>query len=509
MEFSIDINKVKPEIVVSHNGNFVTFSANSFSRKPFIRGYDVFDEINRYWKTLPALQQAQIYQVYKDIYDGFDQILSKDDLYDHLQSCIKLLIEHHPLQRLESWLNRDPSIQIPPDIPPDFVYSVESRYTREKTYTVSDYVKLRALSMFLRTMIPIWGEYINSIRRDTGVEMKEYTALRLLEGTGILTTEAVTKLTSYIDDITMAKKKDTSKILNSMSTEDTSYLLLALVLIRTVCTEDLRGQEPKVHLVSKVFKFLLQRVHNAVETDNSVKFKPLDRNSDEAAVTRRSVLESYFKRTEISMGDIAELELACSEIEALAEALCPGIPMQDVHDSVKTASAMLGEHISDPQKSMLSWVIKRHISPKGILYPSPQHIVGLLGMLESVLWHRGFHYLACLATSYPVIGREEMIISPVDSRGQIPVELKDKILELYPYVFLYSRKRTEVGNPEPHPVLYDIDLVTDSLLSNAWRSTASEARIRSLFGDMQRKFPIRPDIKIDLARLIIDVETRD
>ena len=157
---------------------------------------------------------------------------------------------------------------------------------------------------------------------------------------------------------------------------------------------------------------------------------------------------------------------------------------------------------------MLSWVMKRQISPRGILYPEPKLVIALLGVLEAVLWHRGFKYLACLATCHPIIGREEMIISPVDSRGQIPVELKDKILELYPYVFSYSRRKNEAGTPEPHPVLNDIDLVVDSLLSNAWRSTARESHIRTIFGDMQRKFPIRPDIKTDLARLIIDIESR-
>lgn len=512
MRFEIDVNKVKPEIVVSHKGTSYAFSANSFSRKPFLRGFDVFAEINRYWEGMPSQQQDAVFAVYKDIYDGFDQILSKDDLYDHLHRCIKRLIELHPLNRLESWLSRDPSMQIPADIKPDFVEDIDSNNTRDKTYIAYDYVKLRTLSMFLRTIVPIWGEYINSIRRDTGMEMKEYTALRLLENTGILETEAVQKLVIYIDRITTAKNQDRAKILNSISTEDTPYLLLALVLIRTVCTEDLRGittgERSDTHLVRKVFKFLLQRLHNASESDNSISIKPTDRNNNEMSASRRSVLESYRKRTEISMGDVAELEKACSQVEQIAESLAPGIDLRDVHLSIQSAMALSGERISDPQKAMLSWVMKRQISPRGILYPEPKLVIALLGVLEAVLWHRGFKYLACLATCHPIIGREEMIISPVDSRGQIPVELKDKILELYPYVFSYSRRKNEAGTPEPHPVLNDIDLVVDSLLSNAWRSTARESHIRTIFGDMQRKFPIRPDIKTDLARLIIDIESR-
>lgn len=512
MRFEIDVNKVKPEVIVSHKGMSYGFSVNSFSRKPFQRGFDVFDEINRFWGGLPISQQDAIFAIYRDVYEGFDQILSKDDLYDHLQRCIQRLIDFHPMTRLESWLSRDPSMQVPPDMKPSFEEDIDSNNTRDKTYLAYDYVKLRTLSMFLRTMVPIWGEYINSIRKDTGMEMKEYTALQLLEGTEILKCEAIQKLTVYIDGITASKKKDTAKILSGVSTEDTPYLLLALVLIRTVCTEDLRGittgERSDTHLVKKVFKFLLQRLHNASESDSTIKVKPTDRSSNESITARRSILESYRKRTEISMGDVAELEKAASQTEAIALALEPGINLDDVRASIASASMLSGQPVTDPQKALLSWVMKRQISPRGILYPEPRLIISLLGVLEAVLWHRGFRYLACLATCHPIVGREEMVISPVDSRGQLPVELKDKIIDLYPYVFSYSRRKSEVGTPEPHSVLNDIDLVVDSLLSNAWRSTAREERIRAVFGEMQRKFPIRPDIKTDLARLIIDIENR-
>lgn len=512
MRFEIDVNKVKPEVTVSHRDVSINFSVNSFSRKPFQRGFDVFDEINRYWAGLPMTTQEKIFAVYKSVYDGFDQILSKDDLYDHLQARIRELIELHPLDRLGSWLTRDPSIQIPPDVEISFEEHIDSNKTKAKTYTVHDYVKLREISLFLRTMIPVWGEYINSVRRDTGMDMKEYAALQLLEGTGILETEAIDKLIVYIDGITSAKKKDSAKILSGVSTEDTPYLLLALVLIRTVCTEDLRGLSTggrsDTHLVKKVFKFLLQRLHNASESDSSIKIKPTDRSNNESITGRRSILESYRKRTEISMGNIAELELACSQTQEIAMALAPGIDLADLHASIQSAHALTGERVSDPQKALLSWVMKDQISPRGILYPDRKLIIALLGTLEAVLWHRGFKYLACLATSHPVIGREEMIISPIDSRGQIPVELKEEISRLYPYVFSFSRRKNEAGTPEPHPVLNDIDLVVDGLLSSSWRSTAREERIRQVFGDMQRKFPIRPDIKSELARLIIDIENQ-
>ena len=45
------------------------FSANSFSRKPFLRGFDVFAEINRYWRMQVAMLDMSTFSIRECLLD--------------------------------------------------------------------------------------------------------------------------------------------------------------------------------------------------------------------------------------------------------------------------------------------------------------------------------------------------------------------------------------------------------------------------------------------------------
>lgn len=506
MKLEIDVYKVRPEITVEHNGEKIDFSASVFQRKAF-KDFDVFDEINRYWAQLPPHTQNEIWHIYKEVSRGFDQILSSDELFDHLQTCIRALAGHHPLNVLETWLSMDPANVVPSDILESFVESRDSTYTREKTYVAKDYMELVTLSMFLRTLAPIFGEYIESIRRKTGMDHKEYAALQLLTGTSVLESDAVKKLSVYIDQITKEKHKNPERILSGISSEDMGFFLLALVIVRRLCLGEIKGR-PGDHLVSKVFNFLYQKVFNPSKTNLPIREKTFGSDSDGNDQNKRSILESYRKRTEISIGEIAGFEYGYEDIHYTAQRLAPGITEEEVNKAIATAEALKGERLGDPQLIMMSWVFKTVHSSRSVYYVNKQLAWKNLAVLEAVLWHWGHRYLSILATSHKVLGQETMYISPIDNRGQIPLELQEKLSKHYPYIWTSSRRAGQPNAAEPNPVIYAIDLVTDELISNAWRSTASEEKIVEVFGEMRRKLPIFPSIKSELAKLIIDIEER-
>lgn len=499
--------KSKPVVVVEHLGKELEFSANVFTRASFQKDYDVFNQINRYWAAMPATNQQAVFQIYQDIILGFDHIMQTDELCQRLTVRIEDLLRLHPLDHLELWLAMDPETSIPKDCDMDFLYNPDNPgNTREKTYARKDYMQLAAFSMFLRCLVPIWGEYISSIREDTGIELKEYRALQLLINTGLLESPAFVKLATYTDALTREKYQNREKTVVGISSEDMCFLILALVCVRRVSLADLRGVE-STHVVKAVFKFLMQRVFNPTESDSMVREKKVkDGSAENSEQSKRSIMESYRKRTELSLGEVELIRLAYEDLYTIAERFAPGISREAVDRSVATASALEYERISEAQLAIMAWVFKRHLIPQSIHYVLKEHSYRVLGVLEAVLWHRGYHYLAALVTSNMILGREEMVTSVIDSRGQIPDDLQKKILELYPYVWSTQKRNSAVKTMEPHPVLHAIDLVVDELTSNAWRSTASEDKIVTLFGDMKRKFPIQPTIKAELARLIVDVE---
>lgn len=507
MKITATTNKQKPEVEVEHNGAIVTFSANVFTQAAFRADFDVFDGINRYWASLPLSSQSTIWMIYKDIDRGFAQIFTSDELYTHLNEKIKELIVFHPLERLERFVAIDPTVNIPASVKEVFVESIDDNNTRGKTYTRLDYIQLVALALFMRTLLPIWGEYINSTRRDIGMDHKEYFALQLLTDTGVLESPAIVKLVTYINQITKEKHYNPEKILSGVSSEDMGFLLLALVCIRRLCTGDLRGKDEKTHPVSRVYKFLYQKVFGSSD-DTTVKEKKFTPEGGDADKSKRSILESYRKRSQLSVGEIAELEFAFEDVYGVAMRMAPTITEEEIVSALLSSEKLHHERIGDPQILIMSWTLKTAISPRSAGYVSKMHLTAMLGVLEAVLWNWGHKYLAVLATSHMIIGQEEMNVAPIDSRGQIPPELQEEVAKFYPYTWSTVKRNNTQVIQEPNAALFAIDLVVDDLTNNAWRSTASEEKITEVFGEFRRKLPILSGIKSDLARLVIDIEKR-
>lgn len=508
MKLYASLDRTKPEIVAEHNGERVAFSANVFTRKAFERDFDVFEYINKFWaKQLPQLQD-QVWFVYKEIYRGFEQILSAEELYRFLNHQVGELLRLHDLRALQSSLAQDPTVMVPPSVHETFVPSPESNNTREKTYIRSDYMELAAVSLFMRCLVPVWGEYINSTRKDAGVDYKEQLALQLLNGTGLLETPAIKKLLVYIHDNTKEKHSNPDKILRGVSSEDMDFLLLALVCIRRLCVADLRGHDPTSHIVSKAFNFVYHRTFNPSKTDTPVKAKPFGNSESATEQTKHSILESYRKRTELSFSDIISMQHSWRDYYGAVLRLAPELPEDALVPAFTTAQALRKERVADAQKVIASWLFKTVHVPFSIYYLEKEDLWKAMATAETILWHWDMKYLAVLMTCHPVIGQEELHITPFDHRAQLPDSYKEEIYKLYPYVWSSSRRTGAATTQEPHAILHAIDKVVDDLIANAWRSTASQARVEQVFGDFRRKFPIIPGIKAELARLIIEVEQR-
>ena len=141
------------------------------------------------------------------------------------------------------------------------------------------------------------------------------------------------------------------------------------------------------------------------------------------------------------------------------------------------------------------------------MYLPKTSIVRALGVLESVLWARGHKYLAILSTCHAVFSTErEMVISPVDSKMRVPRELTERLDEIYPYKRINSAKKTVSKNT--NLAAASIDILADNLTMFTWKATCDDSMLEEVFGSINRKFPIKPDIKIDLTKLVIEIGER-
>lgn len=494
----------RTEVVVSHKGEELRFLANAFTKEPFQRDYDVFDQINRYWAGLPEAKQDQIFAIYQGVHLAFDYSVDNDELFNTMNKAIKDLLHLHPIPSLQIWLMSDYSIVLPDTVSSVPVEFNDNTLTEAKTYTKQDYYPLLAVCMFFRTLVPIFGEYIASIREDTEMSRKELRAVQLMIGTGVLELPAMKRLQVYVNEITSSAAYDNDKILQGLSSEDYGFYMLALLILRRLFLVDLRGVDPKKQLIAAMFKFLAQRTFNGPDSNVTVK-REIKGSESDGDTNKHSIVESFRKRAEISEANRAAMEYYIEDAVGIALRLEPSLRVEEIQRSIDSASELNNNRIGDIQIMLACFMVKNQITPRSLFYVSKKHNVQLLGALEAVLWKWGFKYLAVLITSHMVIGQEEIVVSNISSREQIDPRLVDELRVYYPFEWTNTKKGIVTSRSS---VLQSIEKLVDSIVFNAWRATATEDKLIEVFGQPRRKVPMYSNIKNILAEFLIELEKK-
>lgn len=502
---SVMVSSSVPEVKLEHKGDALLFSISVFGRVSF-QNIDVFEHINKYWADLPEERQDRIFKIYKEILFIFDNVWVKTDLTDALTSKVKELMDMHNLEDMQTWISFKSDIRIPENFTIDYEHSIDNNTSRAKTYIKSDYVKLVTLSMALRCMIPIWGEYVSNTRQDSGTQFKEYYAFQLMNTSEIMHSPAIDKLKTFVEATVGDDKNDPNITLKGISSEDFGYWLLSLVCIRRLCVGDIRGIDPNVDICKFIYKFIIQKLRNSDNNfENVVKEKTFDDRGPDGE-NKISSLERYKIKTNISLGEIVELEYSIRNIVDVAHKLTSKLDPYLLERSLHTSQALMNQRLLDPQMTLLRWVFKPVISPKGLMYISKPLIVQAIGAMEAVLWARGHKYLALLCSAHPITSENEMVVSPVPSNKRVPPELLEELDKLYPFKAVTSSKKA--GSKEHNLATRSIDIVRENLVMFSWRPTAHESMLHEVLGNMNRKVPIKPDIVTDLTRLVIELGNR-
>lgn len=495
-----------PEAVISHKDKEVKFNVTMHGKLISQTEYDIFEQINGYWSMLSEQKQDTIFAIYESIQWAFDNIFNEKELHEYVRSKVHLLLVEHNLEDIHYWVSFKSNIIIPDDFKADYVESVDSNTSRSKTYTRRDYIKLISLSVALRVMLPIWGEYVHLTKSDTGTLFKEYHSFHLLAGSSLLESEPLQKLETYIASMASRDKFDTSNTLKGICSEDFNTWLLAMICVRRLCISDLRGYLETPDLVKIVYKFLVGKIQNTENNfENIVKIKAIEDSSVEGDV-RTSALERYKMKTNLSPGEIIELEFSLADIHKVADRLSININHQMLERALLSTKPLVNRYISNAQLLLLRWVLKPVISPNGLMYLSKHKVVEALALVETVLWARGHEYLAILTTCYQSSPENNFSVNFVDSKIRVPAELTEELNRLYPFTTVANTKRA--ANKKTNLAAESIDKLTNELFSSTWRITADEEMIIKTLGSKSRKFPIKPDIKIDLTKLVIELGSR-
>ena len=167
------------KIAVCHNDEEVIWNIGLLDKGFVNNEYDVFEHINAYWVLLEKQNKQivdKIFNLYKQIRIMFDETWDRNQLTQQLYQLVADLLDQHDLSDVQHWVLFHSDILFPDAtiLKTDYVTSPDRPGTREQTYLKEDYVKLISMAVVLRTMIPIWGEFIGRTRSEAGTTFKEY-----------------------------------------------------------------------------------------------------------------------------------------------------------------------------------------------------------------------------------------------------------------------------------------------------------------------------------------------
>lgn len=495
------------KVIVSHNNEKVDFSVSTFSKVTFSK-IDIFEQINLYWETLPQQHQQQIFNIYKEISDDFIDlnIGNNQSLYTVLSDKVKILLDLHNLSDIEKWLVVDYNLRIPSNCTSEYIESIETNTSRDKTYIYADYTKLMSLSVLLRSMIPIWGEYVYLTGKEFGTGHKIFQAFKLIFKSYVMECPAMKKLSVYVQ-ITASEDGDKlHSILEGLSSEDFNIALLGLVVIRRLCIADIKNLEEKVHPITFIHMYIKSKIKADVDGSGIGNKKTKDGHEFGGPDEKTSTIDMYRIKGDISPGDEAQLEFSVRDTNSIALKLCSVIDMDFVNESIRTSNTLMDKILTNPQINLLKWVFYPVISTRGIDYLSKNTIVRLLGLLEAILWHRDFKYLAVLSSSYLARG-EVMRISPMDKISRLNPILMEEIAKPFPFTRIKPSRKSE-------PVVENycvkaVESTAGDFISGNWIPTARAELLSQITGATQKILPIKSDIKNEIARLVIEIGNRN
>lgn len=508
----------KPDVYVEHNGEEIKWVVGAYEKRnivPQLLGFDLFDQINGYWNSLPRDKQNDIFNCYKKLRNILDTPTDTNKLRLSLVEDTTVLLNLHDYERVLEYVKFKSNINIPTSLASEYIQSDFVPGTRDQTYIRDDYIGLCALIVVIRTMIPVWGEFIALTKVDAGTQFKEFYALQLIQFADINFSEPMEKLRTYISHSIGTDKDRSAAIIGGLSTEEFPVWVLGLTISRKLVLSDIRGIDNSQALIAGMHKFIISKEKS---TENSFNRKGNDggynsyiRKKDYAAGMQAgddniSILEGFKIKQELAAGDVVYLEYFANDHYRLAKSIDPTVDDTLITNALITSKDLVTRPFYDPQIILAQWIVSGILPPKSIHYLPKDTVSKILAISQALLLHWKHFTLAALVTATALDDSDELAVYGGDSRSRITKEQNEELNTLFPF-FKKASAKPKTTRPINQAIM-SIDNLTALLEEANWYLTIDSNLLEMCVGSQNRRFSIPNDIKQKLADLVIDLAKR-
>lgn len=475
---------------ISPTGEIVNFACGTYERTKLPKSGDIFAEINRFLASLPVNRQQLIWETYREMHNELTNVRASsnmDDLPDRLRSLTTELYRLIDIDDLERWAFGFIKI----DYPSAVMATVTNELNPEKTYVKSDYDYLVVLTLAVRFMMPIWGEYNRTILTLVG-KHKEHQSLYLLADTKVIEHTAVRRLVVFIESMITSNTKTSAMILQGQGTEQLPEWILAGVLVKRLAVADINHEGG---LVRNIFIFVLHLVNDLDNMFGGLRPKHGDGDSDDG--NEFSQLERYRGKPSRTTGDAINSEVYITLLSKsktmfvvedpirLAKALDPSIDERLVAVCFTNAVNRPISPVAIWQLTLAQWIFYPLISPTaiaGLTLVQLSNIV--LVATQAILIHWGYTHMGLLVKA-AAMRLDSNQMRPAFGTTRVTAKTMDILNELYPYTL-----KGQSNGRQSNPAYVSINSLNEEMLKSEW-ILAIPAELQSLC-DEQGIPPVGP-----------------
>ncbi len=473
-------NGLNFNIHVSHKSEVLSFTLASLGRS-VVKSNTIFNELNALLNTFTDDELDSMFEILKDIKSDIESITSMEFLFRTTQEKTAAFLAYFNFSHVTKFVAQSKNIPIPANFLDVFNYDITKNITRDKTYIKTDYIELVSIIIILKSLLPIFSQYIYLIKNEVGNEYKESYVFGIIDKSQYYNHRTLTKLTDYITGSLDIRNFETKEIdIKGISKDEYIEILLARTIIRKLIVSDLYDADVNHNLITYTYKFMSQiKKENEKGSNDSITIKrPIKEGDKESTL---STLEQFKLKQDVSIGDIVSLEHYIMDDINLFTRLYPAFDVNLYNQFNIHSQQLLKEIIYSPQIIMLQILFKKVVSCRALPYLPKGKIVNFLAAGSTILWQENLKFLALLLGSITRTSEVQMI-SSTGTRGRLSSELIDELDQLFPYKYI-KREGNIVKNKLVNPAIDDIDKLVSEFSDHIWYSTADTFKIREALQD--------------------------
>lgn len=507
MRFNYTQDQQNPrDILVQHGDMVIEFNIAKLSKKDSNMDL-IIGDINKFYSSLPLGTQDAIWDYYVEAHEIIRETVDSNRLHVRLRNVVSKLYSVIPYKSVEEFVERDAKIRYPRDLRTQYG---EGAPNTPLTYLRHEYQQLLTLVVYLRPMLPIWGEYISVISEEAGAQHKEYQASRLMRDTQLIHCPPYIRLQEYINAFVAGESAPIEAILGSLGSEQIPDWLLSIAMIRRLTFCELvteRDHLEPTNVVSNIYNYIRSRLEGLPKAfgGNVRDKKPMGRADKGNGEDNTSIPELYKMKEPITEGSIVVLAEYLSNPVRVAKHVEPKITAALVQTCLRNLKNNRKLSYHRDQITIIQYCLSKVIPARGIPHLENEALTNATAVTQALLWYRGIYDLAALMSCEPVEIDGNFFVGTQKLKLEQPHI--EALLAKYPHVQPQRNpKKDTLLNRQKQNVAYRaIESITESLDEVAWKLNAPEELLQhNTMVQVDEGYKIPPTIKAQLADLILN-----